>query len=98
MSKDPRKEELKKAWQDQERQTLISSIPMTHEDLRALFDFLDREDAPQCDHSLRETVQFLQQRDLDVDRIVRWLREYGGYCDCEVIYNVDDKFGGIVGR
>ena len=98
MSKDPRKKELKKAWKQREQQKLVDSIPMPHADLRALFDFLDREDAPRCDHTLRETIQFLQQRGLDAEHIVPWLREHGGYCDCEVIYNVDDKFGEIVGR
>ncbi len=98
MSKEPRKEEFKKAWKEQERQKLIASIPMSHQDLRDLFSHLDRESAPQCDHTLRETIEFLQKRGLEVGRIVPWLREYGGYCDCEVIYNVDDKFGEIVGR
>ena len=82
----------------QEQQKLVASIPMPHQDLHALFDHLDREGAPQCDHTLRETIEFLQKRGLDVQRIVPWLREYGGYCDCEVIYNMDDKFGEIVGR
>jgi len=98
MSKDPRKEELKKAWKQQDEQKLVASIPMPHQDLRGLFDHLDREGAPPCDHTLRETIEFLQKRALDVERVVPWLREYGGYCDCEVICNVDDKFGEIVGR
>ena len=98
MTTNPRKETLKKAWQEQEHQKLVASIPLPHEDLRALFDHLDREEAPQCDHTLRETIQFLQKRRLDVERIVPWLREHGGYCDCEVIYNVADEFGEIVGE
>ena len=91
------KKDLKKVWKDQERTKLIESIPIPHADLRALFDFLDREDAPPCDHTLRETILFLQERKLDVERVVRWLHQYGGYCDCEVIFNVDDTFGEIVG-
>jgi hypothetical protein len=98
MSKDARKKELIKAWEQQEQQKLITSIPMPHQDLRDLFNYLDRETAPPCDHTLRETIAFLQQRGLDVNRIVPWLRENGGYCDCEVIYNVEEKFGKIVGR
>ncbi|MDB6058289.1 MAG: hypothetical protein JWO95_2133 [Verrucomicrobiales bacterium] len=98
MSKDPDKDALKKAWKEQQREKLVASIPMPQADLRALFDFLDREGAPPCDHTLRETIEFLKQRQLDVDRIIPWLHEYGGYCDCEVIFNVDDKFGEIVGR
>lgn len=98
MSKDARKEELRKAWKEQEQAKLVASIPMPHQDLRDLFDHLDREGAPECDHTLRETVEFLQKRELDVEHIVSWLREHGGYCDCEVIYNVEEKFGEIVGR
>jgi hypothetical protein len=98
MSKDPRKEALKKAWKHQEHQKLLDSIPMSHNDLRDLFDFLDRPDPPQCDHTLRETISFLTRRNLAVEPIVSWLRENGGYCDCEVIYNVDNAFGPMVGR
>ena len=46
MSNDARKDELKKAWKQQERQKLIDSIPMPQQDLRDLFDYLDREGAP----------------------------------------------------
>jgi hypothetical protein len=98
MSNDPRKEDLKKAWKEQERQKLIASIPIPQQDLRDLFDYLDRENPAPCDHTLRETLEFLKKRGLDAERIVPWLREHGGYCDCEVIFNVDDKFGEIVGR
>ena len=94
MSKDLRKEELKKALREQERQKLIASIPMPHTDLRALFDFLDG--ISQCDHTLRQTNQFLEQRKLDANRIIPWLQENGGYCDCEVTANVEDKFGELV--
>jgi hypothetical protein len=60
--------------------------------LHDLFDWLDREDAPACDHTLRETVEFLRQRGLDVERVVSWLQEHGGFCDCEVLYNVEEQF------
>jgi hypothetical protein len=98
MSNDPQKDALKKAWREQERQKLINSIPIPHEDLRALFDYRDRSNPPPCDHTLKETIQFLEKKKLDVPRAVAWLREHGGYCDCEVIFNVEEKFGEIIGR
>lgn len=98
MSKDLRKEELKNAWKQQENQDLVDSIPMLRTDLQALFNFLGRGSTPPCDHTLRETTQFLQQRRLNVERILPWLHENGGYCDCEVICNVEDKFGEIFGQ
>lgn len=93
-----RKKDLKAAWKQAEQQKLIDSIPIPQKDLRDLFDFLDRENAPACDHTLKETREFLTSRGHDPEKIIPWLQEYGGYCDCEVIYNVDDKFGEIVGR
>jgi len=47
---------------------------------------------------LRETIQFLEKKKLSVELVVTWLRKHGGYCDCEVIYNVEEKFGPIIGR
>ena len=98
MANDSRKDDLKKAWKQQERARLVASMPLAPQDLRDLLDHLDREDAPPCDHTLREAVEFLEKRELDVERVVAWLHEHGGYCDCEVIYNVGDTFGPIVGR
>lgn len=95
MSNDPHKEELKKAWREQERQKLSASTPMPPKDLRELFDHLDQEIGSGCDHTLRLTTEFLQKRGLDVDRVLPWLREHGGYCDCEVLANVEDTFGNI---
>jgi hypothetical protein len=97
MDKD-RKKELRRAWEEQERDKLINSIPIPQCVLAELFVYLDREDAPSCDHSLRETILFLQERKLAVEPVVEWLRQHGGYCDCEVIFNVADKFGEIVDR
>lgn len=98
MTKDPRKKELKKAWREQEHQKLIDSIPMLHQDLRELFDHLDTDRSAECDHTLRVTTAFLQQRGLDVTRIVPRLSEHGGYCDCEVLANLEDEFSEILGR
>jgi hypothetical protein len=33
-----------------------------------------------------------------VELVVQWLREHGGHCDCAVIYDVEEKFGPLVGR
>lgn len=93
---DPRKDALKKAWREQENQKLFASIPMAQTDLRELFDHLDRPDAPPCDHTLRDTLQFLERKKLDVQKVVPWLREHGGYCDCEVLANVENDFGDLI--
>ncbi len=74
------------------------SVPIPQADLKALFDFLVRADAPACDHTLNETTAFPKSRRLPVEQVIPWLQDHGGFCDGEVIYNVEDKFGEIVGR
>ena len=98
MAKDSNKDELKKAWREQERQKLIASIPLPLQDLRDLFEYLDSEGAEECNHTLRVTTAFLQQRELDVERIIAWLGELGGYCDCEVLANVGGEFAEILDK
>ena len=71
--------------------------PISHADLRSLFTFLDRLDPPPCQHDHRETIQFLKSRNLPIESTLAWLRANGGFCDCEVIYNVTEKWGDAVG-
>jgi hypothetical protein len=98
MVEQERKRELKKALKEKERAEKLASLPLSANDLYDLFTWLDREDAPACDNTLRETIEFLQERKLDVDKVGAWLREHSGFCDCEVVYNVEDKFGELIGR
>ncbi len=89
---------LKNAWKQAERKKLADSIPLPRADLKALFNHLDSRNPEDCDHTMSETIAFLQSRGIDPEKIIPWLQDHGGYCDCEVILNVDDKFGKIVGR
>ena len=87
------KSEYKQAEQDQIR----TSIPIRIDDLKDLFSHVNIHGAPECDHTLKESINFLKLRALDVETVVPWLGEHGGYCDCEVIYNVYNDVGDIVG-
>lgn len=69
-----------------------AQMPLSKELLKALFEHLDRPNIPPCNHTLDEAIAFCKQNDLEVDRIIPWLNEYGGYCDCEVMHNVADKW------
>jgi len=71
--------------------------PIPLEELRGLFEFLDRPDPPECTHALKETEGFLKSRNLPVAPTVEWLKANGGFCDCEVIMNVADGWGDKVG-
>ena len=93
---DLRKDALKKAWREQENQKLLASIPMPKETLKELFDHLDEMLSEGCEHSLRLTAAFLESKKLDPQRVIPWLHEHGGYCDCEVLANIEAKFGDLI--
>jgi Protein of unknown function (DUF2695) len=73
-----------------ERIALQSELPMTIAQVRELFTFLDTR--PSCDHTFSDTIAFIRKHKLDEEAVLTWLREHGGHCDCEVIYNVQDKY------
>lgn len=88
---------MKAEWKAKERAILLDSIPMPDYVLRALFEFLGRDGAPPCDHSLRQTTLFLVEQGLNTEKVETWLRKQGGYCDCEVLANIESTFGDLIG-
>jgi len=76
------------------RQDFENNLPTRRENFKALFDYLDEKltDNP-CDDTLNFSIAFLQSLELDnIEEITKWLGENGGYCDCEVLANVEEKF------
>jgi hypothetical protein len=67
-------------------------MPVSRTDLAELFDYLDSSLSAGCDHTMRHTRAFLRARNLPEEKSVAWLGEYGGFCDCEVIANVADRW------
>jgi len=57
-----------------------------------MFDMLDAE-LPRkgCDHSRRLTHEWLASRSHDIERVFAWLDTQGGYCDCEILANVEER-------
>lgn len=47
-----------------------------------------------CDGTLSICERWLTGRGHDVARVVSWLNENGGYCDCEVVFNVVPRVAG----
>ena len=73
-------------------------LPLSKSEIKALFDYVNvRLEADDCDHTLRHTLAFLSERHLPARPVVVWLQEYGGFCDCEVIANVEETWGERVG-
>jgi hypothetical protein len=91
------KKKLKAQYKKNEQDEIRTSIPMGINELKNLLSHLNRESAPECDHTLKETIEFLKSNKLNPEVVVPWLGEHGGFCDCEVICNVYDDVGDIVG-
>ena len=71
--------------------------PIEPRQLRALFDVLDRELAVHgCDNTCARTKRWLAENDLPVAKVLAWLRARGGYCDCEVVMNVEPTIPRVV--
>lgn len=68
--------------------------PIPLEDLRALFAWLERPEAPACAHAHKDTIRFLVDHDLPVEPVLKWLRAGGGHCDCKVVSEVAVKWKG----
>ena len=69
---------------------------MPREKLTAYFDYLDQELMEHgCDDTLRLTQQFTLAHNISFEATKKWLSDYGGYCDCEALANVEDHFENI---
>lgn len=67
----------------------LAKLPMRRNDLSDLFDQLDEALSEDCDHTLNKTKAFLDSRGIEHEKVIGWLLEHGGGCDCEVINNVE---------
>jgi len=88
-----RHQQLKKEFKKKEEETFVSSLPMEIANFFQLFDMLDEKmEHEECDHTLKFTEQYLNKHELSLQRVIPWLNENGGYCDCEVLANIEEKF------
>ncbi|MFD2306846.1 DUF2695 domain-containing protein [Enterococcus termitis] len=62
------------------------------EQFEKLFHYLDAKLEEGCSNSPQFTIEYLQKNELEEERILNWLRENSGYCDCEILMNVEEKF------
>ena len=70
------------------------SLPMPRELFEALFTFLDDRlgEAGCCDDTSLTEMFLAESRIPRPEKILAWLEGQGGYCDCEVLANVAERF------
>ena len=83
---------LRDAARSKERAAARAELPIPASELRGLFDWLDEQlGSRSCDHTLRLTRAWIDEHARDASVIEPWLRDNGGFCDCEVLANVEDR-------
>lgn len=87
------RKELLRALRDKEKENFLRSLPMEKQMFLDLFDHLDRSLADDCRHDMTLTRDFLIEKGISSpDTIIDWLNEKGAFCDCEVLFNVEEQF------
>jgi hypothetical protein len=76
-----------------ERKRFLGNLPAERERIEDLFDYLDvRLSKTDCSHDLKNTMQFLMERQMNMPRFMSWLNENGAYCDCEILQKVEPQW------
>lgn len=86
-----RRNTIKREIKNQEKENILNSLPISVDKINELFDYLDEQLGEyDCDDTLNLTVNFIEENSLPKDSLINWLNENGGYCDCEVLANVEE--------
>jgi hypothetical protein len=81
---------LKDAYLRAQQAASAARIPLDRAQLQALLDHVDAAVALNgCDHTRATTDAWAEHEGIDLERLHEGLEEYGGFCDCEVVMNVD---------
>ena len=92
-----RQKELAQQAKTAETAQFLASLPASINQFKALFDYLDDKLLEQgCDDTLQYTKQFATETQVPYEALREWLATEGGYCDCEVLANVEEKFEGLM--
>ena len=84
------KKQMLKAWKASQKAEAREGFPAPVDVLEELFDCIDEAlEERGCDHTYRFTRKWIESTGLQEKTIVPWLQSNGGYCDCEVIANVE---------
>lgn len=87
------KKASKKLYEQQQRGIFENSLPLSRDVFERLFNYLDEALEGGCNDTLSLTEVFLHNEGVrDIDKVLLWLNDNGGYCDCEVLANVEELF------
>ena len=71
----------------------IEQMPISLSKLGELFDYLDEQlEFHGCNHTSKIKTEYLSSQNLNSEKILTWLKEQGGGCDCEILANVEENW------
>jgi hypothetical protein len=94
MTEKERRKQLLKEFREKQREEFEQNLPIDRKVFKKLFDYLDNQfEENDCDDTNKMTVEFLKKQKVEnIEVVLNWLIENGGYCDCEILANVEEKF------
>ncbi|WP_267402115.1 MULTISPECIES: DUF2695 domain-containing protein [unclassified Chryseobacterium] len=89
-----RRKQLRNELRQKQQEEFENSLPMDRIYFEQLFDFLDIQlEEVGCNDTNIITVEFLEKNKIqNIEIVLGWLVENGGYCDCEILANVEELF------
>ena len=77
----------------EELEKFFESLPATKLELESLFEFIEDELYEiECDHTSRFAMRFMMENNLPFPKILAWLNNNGGYCDCKIMESVETEW------
>lgn len=90
-----RRSVIKRSIRAEEQNAILTTLPISMDTLNELFDFIDEKlGMAGCDDTLRFASDFIELNSLPNEALTDGLRANGGYCDCEIIANVQEEING----
>ncbi|KPH12447.1 DUF2695 domain-containing protein [Chryseobacterium sp. ERMR1:04] len=89
-----RRRQIRNELRKKQQNEFEKSLPLNRILFENLFDDLDNQlEKFGCDDTNKLTIEFLEKNNImNIENILSWLSENGGYCDCEILTNVEEKF------
>ncbi|MCV7195916.1 DUF2695 domain-containing protein [Mycobacterium angelicum] len=87
-----RRKQLRDAYKRAEREAGPKLTQIDYEQLEDLLDYVEEQfDEQPCDHSTRHAERWAESHHIQWAELAQELQEFGGYCDCEIVMNVEPE-------
>jgi len=87
------KKALRNEFKEKELKAFRESLPMKETDFLPLFDFLDNElSENECSGDCSLLEKYCKKEKLDFATLSEWFKKHSGFCDCEILGNVEEQF------